>query len=408
MSHLIVFFRMAKGSFLSVKRGKIGDVVGYQVTNSADKDKQGWRPYQPKVRNPQSDGQMAQRVKLAAVNNLYRDLKEVIRRSMENKKYGDESRRAWLSMALGQNFNGPWIPKGYTLGLPIDGVPLSVGSIVPISCLENNNVMRAMLPSSTGALVDPTTIGELSNDFITAGYLPGDQVTIVMGWVPLRLAFAWRTISFFINSDDTTTLESIGLTLVETGNDQTLGQDYIVFSAENQIDALAVIISRDGQTAGSHLRSTAYIGMTAQAAANWYSQGAYELAKRSYLNTAASNTNWPLDPGAGEYTPVVQSAFTRAGTEFTPVGIRVVDPGQNQFLCIYDGEGNNYYIESYESSSSSLRVFLTGTGATTTAQPTGMTTANSVDVYDTNNVAARLRAWLISKGVSPTVLPVRS
>ena len=400
---------MAKGSFLSVKRGKIGDVVGYQVTNSADKDKQGWRPYQPKVRNPQSDGQMAQRVKLAAVNNLYRDLKAVIQRSMENKKYGDESRRAWLSMALGQQFNGPWIPKGYMLGLPIDGVPISVGSIAPITCVESSGQgMRAMLPANPDALPEGPNVGDLSDCFIACGYLPGDQVTIVMGWVPMRQAFAWKTVSFYINSDDTTTLESIGLRSYITGNDQTLGQGFIVFYADNPIDALAVIISRDGQTEGSHLRSTAYVGMTATAAANWYSQGAYDIAKRSYLKTAASNTNWPLDPGSGEYTPVVQSAFTRAGTEFTPVGIRVVDPGQNQYLCIYDGEGNNYYIQSYESSSSSLHVYLTGTGATTTAAPAGMTTANTVDPYDTNNVAAGLRAWLISKGVSPTVLPVRS
>lgn len=399
---------MAKGSFLSVKRGKIGDVVGYKVTNSADNDKQGWRPYQPKVRNPQSDGQMAQRVKLAAVNNLYRDLKSVIQRSMENKKYGDESRRAWLSMALGQQFNGPWIPKGYMLGLPIDGVPISVGSIIPIQCIEVNGGLRVMMPSGTSTLTEGPTVGDLSKAFVEAGYLPGDQVTIVMGWVPMRLSFAWRTISFYLDPTSTESYSTVGLDSYITGFDQTLSQDWLEFKTSNPIDALAVIISRDGQTEGSHLRSTAYIGMTANAAANWYSQGAYDIAKRSYLKTAGSNTNWPLDPDSGEYTPVVQSAFTRAGVEFTPVGIHVVDPGQNQFLCIYDGEGNNYYIESYESSSSSLRVFLTGTGATTTAQPTGMTTANSVDVYSTNNVAARLRAWLISKGVSPTVLPVHS
>lgn len=397
---------MAKGSFLGVKRGKLGDAVGYNVANSSDGIRQGWRIYQPVVRNPQTDGQMVQRVKLAAVNNLYRDLKEVIRRSMENKKYGDESRRAWLSMALGQAFNGPWISKGFTLGLPIDGVPISVGSIFPIQCVESSGQkMRAILPSDPGEpLPEGSTIGDLSDAFIACGYLPGDQVTIVMGWVPLRQAFAWKTYSFYINSDDTTPL-SVGYI---TGVDQATTKAYLEFSADNPIDALAVIISRDGQTQGSHLRSTAYVGMTATAAANWYSQLAYDIAKRSYLKTDALNTNWPLDPGSGEYTPTIQSAFTNSNVEFTPVGVRVVDPGQNQYLCIYDGEGNNYYIESRENASSSLIVYLTGTGATSTAAPAGMTSANSVDVYSAANVAAGLRAWLIAKGVSPTVLPVRS
>lgn len=397
---------MAKGSFLGVKRGKLGDAVGYNVANSSDGTRQGWRIYQPVVRNPQTDGQMVQRVKLAAVNNLYRDLKEVIRRSMENKKYGDESRRAWLSMALGQAFNGPWISKGFTLGLPIDGVPISVGSILPLQCVEGSGQkMRAILPSDPGEpLPEGATVGDLSAAFITCGYLPGDQVTIVMGWVPLRQAFAWKTYSFYINSEDTTPL-SVGYV---AGTDQATTMPYLEFTADNPIDALAVIISRDGQTAGSHLRSTAYVGMTATAAANWYSQLAYDIAKRSYLKTDAVNTNWPLDPGSGEYTPTIQSAFTNANVEFTPVGVRVVNPGQNQYLCIYDGDGNNYYIESRESASSSLIVYLTGTGATSTAAPAGMTSANSVDVYSAANVAAGLRAWLIGKGVSPTVLPVRS
>ena len=397
---------MAKGSFLGVKRGKLGEAVGYNVANSSDGVRQGWRIYQPVVRNPQTDGQMVQRVKLAAVNNLYRDLKEVIRRSMENKKYGDESRRAWLSMALGQAFNGPWISKGFTLGLPIDGVPISVGSILPIQCVEGaGQKMRAIFQNDPGeTLPEGSTVGDLSDAFIMCGYLPGDQVTIVMGWVPLRQAFAWKTYSFYLNSDDTTPL-SVGYI---TGFDEATTKAYLEFSADNPIDALAVIISRDGQTAGSHLRSTAYVGMTATAAANWYSQGAYDIAKRSYLKTAASNTNWPLDPGSGEYTPTIQSAFMNSNVEFTPVGVRVVDPGANQYLCIYDGEGNNYYIESRESASSSLIVYLTGTGATSTAAPAGMTSANSVDVYSAANVAAGLRAWLIGKGVSPTVLPVRS
>lgn len=397
---------MAKGSFLGVKRGKLGEAVGYNVANSSDGIRQGWRIYQPVVRNPQTDGQMVQRVKLAAVNNLYRDLKDIIRRSMENKKYGDESRRAWLSMALGQAFNGPWISKGFTLGLPIDGVPISVGSILPLQCVEGKGQkMRAILPSDPGKpLPEGTTVGDLSDAFIACGYLPGDQVTIVMGWVPLRQAFTWKTYSFYLNSDDTTPL-SVGYV---TGTDQATTNPYLEFTADNPIDALAVIISRDGQTAGSHLRSTAYVGMTATAAANWYSQGAYDIAKRSYLKTAASNTNWPLAPGSGEYTPTIQSAFTNSNVEFTPVGIRVVNPGQNQYLCIYDADDNNYYIESRENASSSLIVYLTGTGATSTAAPAGMTSANSVDVYSAANVAAGLRAWLIGKGVSPTVLPERS
>ena len=393
---------MAKGSFLGVKRGKLGDAVGYNVTNSNDKNKQGWRVYQPVVANPQSDGQMVQRCKMAAVNNLYRALKDVIRRGFENHKYGDESRRAWLKVALGQDFStGPWMVKGSMQPVPIKNVPITVGSLPSVDVTFDDSTGEYVTNIPCDAA--PSDIAALSSLFIAAGYREGDQVTIINGWVPLRLSFAWRVVSFYISTSDSTSLSDLGI--LASSVSAAMG-DFLSLRLNQQTDALAIAVSRDGD--GTNLRSTSYAATDpATVDAVYYGEAMYKMAKRSYMNTSATrSTNWPIDPG--EYTPVVQSAFTRAGTEFAPVGIRVVDPGQNQYLCIYDGAGNNYYIESYESSSSSLRVFLTGTGASTSASPTGMTTANSVDVYDTNNVAAGLRAWLISKGVSPTVLPVRS
>lgn len=402
---------MAKGSFLGVKRGKLGDAVGYNVTNSSDKEKQGWRAYQPVVRNPQSDGQIDQRIKLAAVNNLYRALKPIIQRGWENHKYGDESRRAFLKRALGASFEGPYIEKGSTLAVPIKNVPIMYGSLPPIQveCSDDEIwLMNVVVNSDT--LTD--TIGDISSAFIS-NYLAleGDQVTLVLGTLTELGMVSYRIISFYVNTVDDTPASDIGLSFAKDTFESATRlvidgvADNVNFNIGNCCCCCS--ISRDGDSA--NLRSYAEFAMSEPFENYFYGNAAAKkaAAKSSYRRTSSANTNWEQVPDGG-YTPVVQSAFTRAGVEFTPVGIHVVDPGQNQYLCIYDGEGNNYYIESRESSSSSLIVFLTGTGATTTAQPAGMTTANSVDVYDTNNVAAGLRAWLISKGVSPTVLPVRS
>ena len=409
---------MAKGSFLGVKRGKLGDAVGYNVANSSDGIKQGWRIYQPVVKNPQTDGQMMQRVKLAAVNNLYRDLKGVIRRSMENKKYGDESRRAWLSMALGQLFEGPWINKGFTLGLPIKGVPISVGSLQQIVCNYSSadGPVDVFLPVSPDSLpyAEVSNIAQLSEILIAAGYLEGDQVTLISGYVPMRAAFSWRIESFYIDaSSDETLWQRFGGEVDSqlSINGGTYGDTdgaYLAFQDvySTPIDVLAVIISRDGQTPGSHLRSTANFAINDTTAANWYSQGAYEIAKRSYIKTATGNTNWPVDPGSGEYTPTVQSAFTRAGAEFTPVSITRKSVGGQNFEVIVDDGGVQYYIGSRPSAASSEIVYLSGTGSTASVDPSDLTTANSVNVFDSANVSAGLRAWLISKGVDATVLPV--
>lgn len=399
---------------MGVKRGKLGDAVGYNVTNSKDKEKQGWRAYQPVVRNPQSDGQIDQRVKLQAVNNLYRALKSVIQRGWENHKYGDDSRRAFLKLALGASFEGPYLEKGSTLAVPIKNVPIMYGSLTPI-VMEATSNGDAVLTNVPADMNNPTTttLGEVSQALIAAGVAQeGDQITFVVGFLNGAGTVSYLTRSFYVNASETTLMMDLDIPIYSNQYDgvETMVLDMSTLISGNNTYAVLCSVSRDGDAAGVHLRSIAEFDMTTEFNNYFYGNPAAKkaAAKESYLKKTGANANWEQVPGGGGYTPVVQSAFTRAGTEFTPVGIHVVDPGQNQYLCIYDGEGNNYYIESRESSSSSLIVFLTGTGATSTAQPTGMTTANSVDVYDTNNVAAGLRAWLISKGVSPTVLPVRS
>lgn len=411
---------MAKGSTNGVIRGKKGNTVYYKIKNSNNKEKQGWREYNAEVANPQTDGQINQRVKLQAVNNLYRALKSVITRGFENHKYGDESRRAFLKLALSADFSsGPILRKGSTIAAPIPGVPIMYGSIAPVAVLYDDSYGGFLTNLQIAAENDYTTIGGLSQIFIANGYKEGDQVTFVWGDFGYTLQYlragseqeyapSYRVFDFYINTaDDRLSADVLGVEFDDTDNELAISNANFTITASGEL-VLAISVSRDGET--SNLRSAAYFAIGQDVESAIYDLSAAEVARRkeSYRKNVATNTNWEQVPGGGGYTPVVQSAFTRAGTEFTPVGIRVVDPGQNQYLCIYDGEGNNYYIESYESSSSSLHVFLTGTGASTTASPTGMTTANSVDVYDTNNVAAGLRAWLISKGVSPTVLPVRS
>lgn len=404
---------MAKGSFNGVITGKKGNTVFYRLKNSNNAEKQGWREYNAKVSNPQSDGQIDQRVKLQAVNNLYRALKSVIQRGWENHKYGDESRRAFLKLALGASFEGPYIEKGSTLAVPIKNVPIMYGSLTPIVylCDESDGLYLLNVPAK-GTF---NTIGDVSQCLIAAGLAKeGDQFTAVIGVLTADSGVvSYQVVSFYVNAEDTTPTTDYGFgAQVSVWEDNNiLSLDHLPgFMGEYAVTAYcaACSISRDGD--GSHLRSVAEFAMTETFENYFYGNSTTKkaAAKASYIKSRSANSNWEQVPGSEGYTPVVQSAFTRAGTEFTPVGIRVVDPGQNQYLCIYDGEGNNYYIESRESSSSSLIVYLTGTGATSTAQPSGMTTANSVDVYDTNNVAAGLRAWLISKGVSPTVLPVRS
>lgn len=384
--------------------GRVGNTVGYVLKDS--KQTQGWRVYQPVVRNPQSDGQMVQRVKMAAVNNLYRDLKEVIQRGMENTAYGYAARKKWLSMALGQQFEGPWIIKGYTMGLPIKGVPISVGSLIPCVSLVIGTEMGWWFALGNDPLdgEDMVTIADMSKWFIAGGYQEGDQVTLVSGWVPMREAFAWDVQSFIIDLSDSTPISSIGLVMADsaTGMSYAGVQGYaqsIVF-ANHAIDALAIIVSRDGQTLGSHLRSTAYFAMNETAKANWYSEGAYERAKRSYLIGDGTNTNWEQDPTRGATAP----GETRAHTNATTPALITVDAWRNQdgFAQVHDATNNIWrYVYNEDVVNTGYHKWLSGNLSGTLWGATAPTGAESTEavryrfVRDADQYDIAFVNWLI-------------
>lgn len=398
---------MAKGSFLGVKRGKLGDAVGYNVANSSDGIKQGWRIYQPVVSNPQTDGQIDQRIKLAAVNNLYRALKPIIQRGWENHKYGDESRRAFLKKALGASFVGPYLEKGSTLAVPIEGVPITYGSLTPVTveCSSGFALLTNVpFPDEAGG----TTIGDLSSLFVNANLAQqGDQVTIVLASINGAGTVSYLTRSFYVDPGSADNIvEVLGFDISSENYDGglVLGIEVSVAGLNITHFAAMVSISRDGET--SNLRSYAEFDMTSAFRSYFYgSSSQVERAKASYRKKQSADTNWPLVPDGG-YTPVVQSAFTRAGVEFTAVSIARKNVGGQNFEVIVDDEGVQYYIGSRPGAASSEIVYLSGTGSTASIDPSDLTTANSVNVFDSANTAAGLRAWLISKGIDPVVLPV--
>lgn len=396
---------MAKGSFLGVKRGKLGEAVGYNIANSSDGMKQGWRIYQPVVSNPQTDGQIDQRIKLAAANNLYRALKPVIQRGWENHKYGDESRRAFLKRALGSAYVGPYLPKGSTLAVPIEGVPITYGSLTPVTVEGGSSslVLTNVMNQSSDAL----SLGLLSQCFIDAvGAKAGDQVTIIIGYLNLAGTVTYTIGSFYLDPTSTdeelSTLTGFDWLTVTYNGELCLAVDTSSFSPAY---CGLVAMSRDGD--GANLRSYADFFMSTEFRTYFYGTASQvEAAKASYRKKTSSSTNWPLDPGAGEYTPTVQSAYTRAGTEFTPVSISRKNVDGQNFEVIVDDGGVQYYIGSRPGSASSEIVYLSGTGSTASIDPADLTTANSVNVFDAANTAAGLRAWLISKGIDAAVLPV--
>lgn len=271
---------MAKGlGIIGNFKGKVGNIVGYNLKDSNNKQTQGLRAYQPVVRNPKTSRQAEQRAKMAPINATYRALKGIIDRGQEGVAYGNKSRLRFLSEAMKQ-FDGPWFEKGDAVTLPIK-TNITKGSLTPIGVrsVTNSELITSLFYDPESGLA---TIGEVSaklledNEFLKEG----DQLTFVHG-----SKNGCAIISIVLNTTDSTANEYFSAK-----------EGYLSAVLVSAIDAdtafACVILSREGES-GQHLRSTTALTLsTAAAADTHYTSAAKDAAIESYM-AANGNTDWP-------------------------------------------------------------------------------------------------------------------
>ena len=260
-------------------KGKVGNMVGYQIPDSNTGNTQGIRIYQPVVKNPKTSAQAEQRAKLAPINATYRALKSIIDRGNEGLPYGNKSRLAWLKGAF-KAAEMPWFDKGANITHPV-GCQLTKGSLPSLTYQQSEdfvNIDCAGLVAETSL----ATVGAISTALLAAySFLKaGDQITVVqVGSVTGGMV--QRTVSFEINV--TSTVAIAGFTAFN-------GQ--IKFESEIMGFAGAVIVSREGEN-GQHLRSTESLTIPSEVLeAAPYDATSKTAAVASYMASAAGSTDW--------------------------------------------------------------------------------------------------------------------
>lgn len=271
---------MAKGiGLIGNFKGKVGNMVGYHLKDSNNKQTQGVRVYQPIVKNPKTSAQAEQRAKLAPINATYRALKMVIDRGNEGLPYGNKSRLAWLKQAFKAQ-NMPWIVKGQQVAFPV-GCQLTKGSLANVSYDILEDAIQLSAPTvPTGAAV--ATIGGLST-ILLASYptlKEGDQITLVAVG-NAQGAIESTVFSFEINHTDAKAVSGF-----------ILREGYITWEHGGKSFAGAVIVSREGAN-GEHLRSTASLKIVA----TYTEEAPYDATSKaaaieSYMNSASVNADW--------------------------------------------------------------------------------------------------------------------
>ena len=370
-------------------------MVYYRLTNSNNGEKQGYREYRATTRNPQTDQQLDQRVKMAVVTNEYRALRNVIRRGQQSFAYGDASRRAWLKLALGSEFVGPYLEKGDKSPLPMPNVPISVGGLPEIaieSVDQDGHASTSLLLLEPG--VGYTMVGEFSaialseNPWLQAG----DQLTVVLclpvagsGITPAESSYSYQVSSFTLDVSSTITFSSLGLRMA------TDDSAFLVVSDENErAQACAIIVSREGEY-GEHLRSTAKFGFS-ESLSEFYSSLSPAMARRSYKKGVTAATDWPVEQESGVGSNPVD-ALLLSGLEVPVTSLDIV----GGYL-----KASGYFLKITNPSNPKYNRYITGYASSTNTAPTGGTDDNtiSVDTASTTALQSTFTQWLLDNGVN--------
>lgn len=278
---------MAKGiGLIGNFRGKVGNMVGYNLKDSNNKQTQGVRVYQPVVKNPKTYAQAEQRAKLAPINAVYRLLKPVIDRGQESKAYGNKSRLAWLRLAI-TGYQGVWTEKGkvmeYAPLLPLTkgslGNPLSINERAGAIAIDVEGLAQSATPN----------LGTVSTSILAAyPYLKdGDQITLV--GIGIAGTISEAVVASFVLDAASTANMPAGFSAAA---------DKLVYATPTFVSyAITSIISREGAN-GEHLRSSATLGKTAEYPSATVQATSKEDAIKSYM-AAGTTSDWPEEPIEG-------------------------------------------------------------------------------------------------------------
>lgn len=316
---------MAKGTGISgLFRGKKGDGVFYAIGNAkSSSERQGWRQYQPRVKNPQTYAQAFQRMKMRPMIDCYNNLSDIIRRGFEGVPYGARSLMRFQQLNLAMSTGFPYVEKNSRDVCP-GAYQISEGQLPQIVCTGMNLMSDKW--TATNLLVDmttpPTTVGQLDQLIINnnTNIQNGDQLTFI-NVITAEGAFYYRVFSFQLDTTDNTALLVDGKRIWH-GLNMTYSQNGFVYFNINMLEdestaAAAVIQSRNGN--GVHLRSTAFMAVDYGVCSLWYNEDALNRAIASYMSSDGSTrSDWPVEPIRGLLGTLV---LTNVGTSATsPAG----------------------------------------------------------------------------------------
>lgn len=370
---------MAKSSsFFGLRRGSTKS-----LTFSVLDGKQITKDRVTSVRNPKSNGQIMQRMRMTAVQIFARYFKTFIERGQQGVAYGQKSYQKWLSQAL--KTPSLYASKGQKVILPW-GLPLTSGSLTPFAYGYTGIVSNLLLPNGTEDAEAVTDAQILANN---PQLQDGDQIAVIELLTLADGSLVVRSAKHVIDSTATAQnsmaadfgnqgMEVSDITLGEEEN-QTVACSFGYDAQYNGMVGFACILSRlNGSTYERSSQELAVID-------GYFTQTFIKVCYDSYRDAEQKSHDWP---------EIVEEGFIP--TNYAGMTLEGEDAGGTttfrKYAFVYGFNGNEYkrYLVGVAGAN--------GANATLYLYPT-MTTVTEVS----NNTAAANSDGFITKAEFDTI-----
>lgn len=293
-----------KGGVFGYLRGRVGD-VSYSILSASrsasGKKEQIVRILPDSVENPNSVGQILQRMKVKPAAKFYAALETILSNAFEGVAYGEASRRYFMKKAM-ELVGGPYIPKGVDRFIPAEYL-MSEGSLNSFPLVRSqasDNLLHTTINVQSGdgqtytkqALAD--AMGVSINTQISIIIVNNENGVFV---------------PHFAGFDQRITIADIPETALQISSNAAYGNAAINVAAldingltmTNWVAACVILSIQDAS--GTWLRSTQNMVLNNTMYADLYNEDAQNAAIASYQDTVANNAlanSWYLNLGMNQ------------------------------------------------------------------------------------------------------------
>lgn len=288
---------------MGIWRGRKGNNVFYYNRNSNNAQKQAVRERVYEVANPQSDAQVAQRVKLLPAQRIAQQLNAVLKRSWQGVEYGGKGLQEFYKRALRMQTGYPFVDKEEDRAIPGE-YQISKGTIGEIRMSLDDYDAHSSNIYATATVGAGGTLGQVWENILADprnDIKSGDQITILCCVsnaveVPSEAGYyKWQYASFIVDPSDTTPNTTLQVGETEARLNEGGGNVQLQVYSEYGLAASAIIVSRLASNGQSYERSTATLFVNPNILEYWTSSSRRSAARRSYQKQAGGqSTNWPV------------------------------------------------------------------------------------------------------------------